>query len=105
MVNMLGWGTEFTLTVLEKGNLKIRDVAAFVMSDNPSPDDQAAVKTLVSEDDTLFIGYTAELEVQPGVGKRFEAAAGNAGYRKQLLETIYDHCGRASFEIYKFVQQ
>ncbi len=103
-VNIMGWGTEFTLITLERGTLPLRDVTGHVASDNPSPDDQAALQAIVSEDGGLFIGHTPELELAQGVGRRFEAAAGRYGYRKQMLETIYDRCGRATFEVYRFVK-
>jgi 4-amino-4-deoxy-L-arabinose transferase-like glycosyltransferase len=103
-VNIVGWGTEFTLTTLERGALRLRDVAGHVASEPASPEDQAAVEAIASEPGGLFIGHTPELEIQQGAGKRLASAAARAGFRKELLETIYDRCGRASFEVYRFVK-
>jgi hypothetical protein len=104
VINIMGWGTEFTLITLEKGTLPLRDVTGHVASDNPTADDRAAVEAIASEAGGLFIGHTPELEIQPGTGKKFEQAAAAFGFRKELLETINDRCGRPTFEVYRFVR-
>ncbi len=104
-INVLGWGTEFTLTMLEKGALPLRDAAAHVGDETPNEADRNAMQAILAEPNGIFIAHTPQLEIQQGYAKRFENAATGFGYRKELLETIADRCGRPTFEVFRFVTQ
>jgi hypothetical protein len=102
-INLLGWGTEFTLTMLEKGALPLRNAAVHVGEETPAPHDREAIQAILGETSAIFVAYVPDVEIQPGMAKRFETAAASLGYRKEMIETISDRCGRPTFEIFRFV--
>jgi hypothetical protein len=103
-INITGWGMEFTLTMLEKGKLPLRYVADHVAQETPGVDDRNAIQAILAEENGVFIGHTAELEIQPGIGARWAAIAAQLGYRKEMIEITKDRCGRPTFEVYRFLK-
>lgn len=103
-INLLGWGTEYTLIMLEKGALPLRNAAAHVMEENPSADDRRAIEAILGETGALFVAHTAELEIQQGVAKRFDAQAASFGFRREAVQAISDRCGRPTFEVFRYVK-
>lgn len=103
-INLLGWGTEFTLIMLEKGALPLRNAAAHVNDENPSEDDRRAIEAILAEPNALFVAHTPELEIQQGVAKRFDTQAAHFGYSRQQVQTISDRCGRPTFEVFRYAK-
>lgn len=103
-VNTMGWGLDYTLTMLEKGTLPLRHAAGYVADEKPGVDDQNAIRAILNEPNGIFVGHTAELELQPGITKRFETVANGFGFQKEMLESIPDRCGRPTFEVYRYVR-
>ncbi|BDC52560.1 hypothetical protein F183_A48750 [Bryobacterales bacterium F-183] len=103
MVNLLGWGTEFTLIMLEKGKLPLRNASVHVAADNPSQDDRNAIQAILGEAGALYVGHVEDQELQPGLVKRFDQQAASFGYRREEVQIIADRCGRPMFELFRYV--
>ena len=102
-VNLLGWGTEFSLTMLEKGKLPLRNASVHVGEENPSTDDRNAIQAILAEPGALYVAHVEDQELQPGLVKRFDNQAKSFGYRREEVQRIDDRCGRPMFELFRYV--
>lgn len=102
-VNLLGWGTEYSLTMLEKGKLPLRNASVHVAEENPSQDDRNAIQAILAEPGALYAGHVEDQELQPGLVKRFDEQAKAFGYRREDVQIISDRCGRPMFELFRYV--
>ncbi|MGA2879517.1 MAG: hypothetical protein ABSG13_11240 [Bryobacteraceae bacterium] len=63
---------------------------------------QRAIKRVAEE---VWIGHTPEFQQWSGVNERIVRVAREAGFEKQLIQTVPDRNGRPVFEIFRFVRK
>ena len=97
------WGYSSTLCLLSDGRMPIQDMSFSLI--DPSPDDKAAIRTLMSDQGVLFVDHTDDGEQFPGVRQHLAAIAFEAGYTKRVINTIYDRNSRPRFEISRYFAQ
>lgn len=101
-VFVIDWGMFDTLRILQKGRLPLRTGMEPLAKDSLNEDDKISIRDWISSPDHIFIGHTEGNEFFPGSHSRLQAAAENAGYRKELIRVISDRNGRAIFQVFRF---
>jgi hypothetical protein len=100
-IYVMDWGVTETLTFLGRGKLPLFAGADPFFTATPDLQQQLFTSRMFTDPQGLFVGHIREREVFTGVGERFAAAAAAAGYRKDIVRTIFDSNNRAVFEIFR----
>ena len=97
------WGIVNPLITLHRNRLLLVYAdQSFLAPGTPAADRQLAVKRLAEE---TWIGHTPEFQQWTGVNDRIVQVAREAGFEKQIIETVPDRNGRPVFEIFHFVRK
>jgi hypothetical protein len=97
------WGIVNPLVTLHRNRLPLVYAdQSFLAPGTPAADRQLAVKRLAEE---TWIGHTPEFQQWTGVNDRIVQVAREAGFEKQVIETVPDRNGRPVFEIFRFVRR
>ena len=64
--------------------------------------DTANLRKIVSDPRAAFVAHTAKYAYLPQQRALLEEAAAGAGYEEAPVEIVYDHYGRATFEVFRF---
>jgi 4-amino-4-deoxy-L-arabinose transferase-like glycosyltransferase len=100
-IYLMDWGLTETLTFLGRGKLPLFPGADPFFTARPDAEQQALISKMFADTQGLFIGHIPEREVFTGVYKRLVTAAGESGYRKEIVCTIPDSNHRPVFEIFR----
>jgi hypothetical protein len=100
-IYVMDWGLTETLTFLGRGKLPLFPGADPFFTATPDPQQGLFISKMFTDPQGLFVGHVREREVFTGVDARFVATAGAAGYRKEIVRTIFDSNDRAVFEIFR----
>ncbi len=101
-IYVMDWGLTETLTLLHRGKLPLLAAADPFFTATPDAVGQHMIVNLLTDPHGLFLGHVPEREVFAGVSGRLEAAAADAGYRKQIVDIVPDSNARPVFEIFRF---
>jgi 4-amino-4-deoxy-L-arabinose transferase-like glycosyltransferase len=103
---------EQTLEAMRPPNVYFVDWGIFeavdLLSDNAAPvheldwTDTANLRKIVADPRAAFITHTAKYTYLPQQRALLEDAAAGAGYEEVPAEIVYDHYGRATFEVFRF---
>ncbi len=96
------WGIIDGQRLMSSGRLRMRWVGAGLQSSEISEVDRKKLQELVSGPQNVAVVHTEPNEEFAGSRQRLIEFARNAGYRHELVRTIYDRNGRAVFEIFRF---
>jgi len=99
----LDWGIIEPLRLLRRGRIRLASGTDQISNPVLSPQDQAALKTMVSDTRNLFIAHTPDEEFFKGNNRKLQAYAASQGLTPAVLERVFDGYGRSVFEIYRFV--
>jgi hypothetical protein len=97
------WGYSSTLCLLSDGGMPIHDASFSLIQ--PSADDGALIRALLSEPDVLFVDHTTDAQQFRGVRDHLEVIAAEAGYARKVIHVINDRKARPRFEISQYVMQ
>jgi hypothetical protein len=64
--------------------------------------DTANLRKIVADPRAAFVAHTAKYTYLPQQRALLEDAAAGAGYEEVPVEIVYDHYGRATFEVFRF---
>lgn len=104
-VFLVDWGMMDNTRVLFRGNLRLYHAGEPLARPDPTEQDLKLMKTFFEWKDAIFVGNTDKRQMNPDVNKRLQAIADRLGYRKELVEVIYDYQGRPSYEVMRFHQE
>jgi Dolichyl-phosphate-mannose-protein mannosyltransferase len=95
------WGYGATLCLLSRGTSPQHDISFQLLAPEP---DAAAMRTLISDPESVFIEHASGSEMFPGVREKLLGVAKKAGYERKVLRVIHDSNGRERFEVTRFVK-
>ncbi|MBM3774259.1 MAG: glycosyltransferase family 39 protein [Acidobacteria bacterium] len=101
-VFIVDWGIFDSLYLLHRGKLPLRVGSDPVSKPSLDAADERAVLSWLAEPGSVFVGHTEGNEMFPGVHRKLDAIAAQAGYTKDVLATIADRNGRPRFAVYRF---
>jgi hypothetical protein len=99
----MDWGIMEPLRLLRRGKVRVASGTDQVSNAVLSAQDEADLKSMISDPRNLFIAHTPEEEVFRGSNRKMLAYAAAHGMAPAVLERISDSYGRAVFEVYRFV--
>lgn len=94
------WGYSASLCLLSDGQMPLEDISYFLI--RPSAEDTAFIRSLIAEPDAVFVDHTIDGEQFPGVREHLDRIAADAGYQKEIVDTIKDRNARPRFEISRY---
>jgi hypothetical protein len=102
---VLDWGIGNSIQLAHQGRLKLRYGSGPLEMDAPNPAQRAQILYMLQDDPgAVFVGHAPGWEVTAGVPERLDRFATASGYRKELLNTVWDSNGRPVFEVFRYVR-
>ncbi len=99
----MDWGIMEPLRLLGRGKVRLASGTDAISNAVLSGQDEAGLRSMISDPRNLFIAHTPEEEVFKGSNRKMLAYAAAHGMAPAVLERISDSYGRAVFEVYRFV--
>lgn len=96
------WGIFSPLVLLGRGKLPLLTVDQAFLATNSSEAQKNWDLGLLERG--LWVGHTRAYQEFTAITDQVIGAAGAAGFRKQLIQTVSDGNGRPAFEIFRFVR-
>jgi hypothetical protein len=87
------WGILETINLLSRGETPVINV---------DRNDQPGLRRMLQNPADVFVARPRELAVIPEIRAAVEEAARREGFVEELVSTIYDRNGRATFEVFRF---
>jgi hypothetical protein len=87
------WGIFETIVLLSDNSVPVRAV------DFRDPEN---LRRIVSDPRAAFVAHTAKYAYLPQQRALLEDAAASGGYEEVPIEIVYDHNGRAIFDVFRF---
>jgi len=101
---VIDWGIYENLNLLHEGRLDFRITLDPLSTDSPRPEQLAELGNMLGDPTGLILTHVREHEVFRDRAPRLERAARSLGYRREMVQTIFDSNRRPMFEILRFVR-
>ena len=98
----IDWGMFNSMEVASRGTLPLRAAGDPLMTDSPTPAEQAQLRAMLADAGGVFLGHVPEREAFRGTGARLDRFAESLGYHKAVVQVVSDSNGRPVFEIFQF---
>jgi 4-amino-4-deoxy-L-arabinose transferase-like glycosyltransferase len=92
-IYIVDWGIYETIRLLSNKTAPLQ---------TPDWSDTESLRKIVSDPRAVFVAHTPEYAYMPQQRAILEEAAASAGYEEVRVEIVYDHYGRATFEVFRF---
>jgi hypothetical protein len=99
----MDWGIIEPIRLIERGRVRLASGIDQFSGPTISPEDQATLRSMVSDQRNLFVAHPAGAEFFPGKSAQLQSFAASIGFVPQMVERLSDSFGRPFFEIYRFV--
>jgi dolichyl-phosphate-mannose-protein mannosyltransferase len=98
----IDWGMFNSMEVASRGTLPLRAAGDPLMTDSPTPAEQAQLRAMLADAGGVFLGHVPEREAFRGTGARLDRFAESLGYHREVVTVVADSNGRPVFEIFQF---
>jgi hypothetical protein len=99
----MDWGIIEPIRLIERGRVRLASGIDQLSGPTISPEDQATLRGMVSDQRNLFVAHPAGAEFFRGKSAQLQSFAASIGFVPQMVEKLSDSFGRPFFEIYRFV--
>jgi 4-amino-4-deoxy-L-arabinose transferase-like glycosyltransferase len=99
----MDWGIIEPIRLLERGRVRLASGTDQLGSPTIGAQDQAILKSMVSDPRNLFIAHPAGVEFFQGKDQQLQQFAASIGFVSQKVQRFSDSYGRPFFEVYRFV--
>jgi hypothetical protein len=102
---VLDWGIGNSIQLAHRGRLKTGYGADPLQTDSPSSGQRAQILYMLNDPGAIFVSHVPVREVIAGIPEHLEQFAAASGYRKDLLNTVWDSNGRPVFEVFRYISE